>query len=147
MKAVVICLMNRRRKIAALLLSPLAGALYVVALLVFEKNLWNQLTNILGLASMVLLYAIIGYVAEGALGIPLLYLFRRFDRLTLPWFLLGGVVIGVVVSIVVSILLGGPPEYLLFPIFYCIAPAVISTAILWFIGWSADYKALRLTAR
>ena len=45
--SVVICLMNRRRKIAALLLSPLAGALYVVALLViaFAGLAYAQLTG------------------------------------------------------------------------------------------------------
>jgi hypothetical protein len=97
--------MNQRRVIVAFLLSPLAGGLYVVALIVFEKRLWNQLTDILGLASMVLFFAIIGYVAEVALGIPLLCLFRRINRLTLPWFLLGGLIIGVVVAAVLSILL------------------------------------------
>jgi hypothetical protein len=139
--------MNRRRIIAAFLLSPLAGALYVVAVIVFEKRLWNQLTDILGLASMVLLFAIIGYVAEGALGIPLLYLFRRVNRLTLPWFLLGGFVIGIVVSIVISIFFGAADNPLGFAIFYCIAPAIISTTVFWFIGWAADNKALQLTAR
>jgi hypothetical protein len=62
--------MNRRRIIAAFLLSPLAGALYLVLLIMFEKGLWDQLTDILGMVSMVLFFAIIGYVAQGALGIP-----------------------------------------------------------------------------
>ena len=147
--AVVICLllMNRRRIIAAFLLSPLAGGLYVVALIVFEKRLWNQLTDILGLGSMVLFFAIIGYVAEGALGIPMLCLFRRVNCLTLPWFVPGGFVIGIVVSIVVSIFFGAPDDPLIFALFYCIAPAIISATVFWFIGWSADNKALQLTAR
>jgi|GEM_PF-3895898 len=139
--------MNRRRIIAAFLLSPLAGALYVVALIVFEKRLWNQLTDILGLTSMILFFAIIGYVAEVALGIPLLWLFRRVNRLTLPWFLLGGSVIGIVVSTLLSIFLGATDAPLIFALFYCIAPAMIGTTVFWFIGWSADNKALQLTAR
>ena len=138
--------MNRRRVIAAFLLSPLAGALYVVALIVFEKRLWNQLTDIPGLASMVLFFAIIGYVAECALGIPLLYLFRRVNRLTLRWFLLGGFVIGIVVSILLSIFLEAADNPLGFAVFYCIAPAIISTTVFWFIGWSADNKRLERTA-
>ena len=140
--------MNRRRIIAAFLLSPLAGALYVVALIVFEKRLWHQLTDILGLSSMLLFFAIIGYVAEIALGIPLLCLFRRVSRVALPWFLLGGVVIGLFVSLIASILLGAAADDpLSFALFYCIAPAVISAAVFWFIGWSADNNALQLTAR
>ena len=143
--------MNRRRIIAAFLLSPLAGALYLVLLIMFEKGLWDQLTNILGMVSTVLFFAIIGYVAEVALGIPLLCLFRRVNRLTLPWFLLGGFVIGIVVSIVVWIYFfgsfGASPNPLGFASLYCIAPAIISTTVFWFIGWSADNKALQLTAR
>jgi hypothetical protein len=139
--------MNHRRTIAGFLLSPLAGALYIVALIVIEKRLWNQLTDILGLASMVLFFAIIGYVAEVALGIPLLWLFRRINRLTLPWFLLGGFVIGIVISIVVSILFGAADNPLGFAVLYCIAPAIISTTVFWFIGWSADNKALQLMVR
>jgi hypothetical protein len=139
--------MSRRRIITAFLLSPLASALYVVALIVFEKRLWNQLPDILGLASMVLFFAIIGYVAEGVMGIPLLFLFRRINRLTLPWFLLGGFVIGTVISVIVSIFLGAADDPLSFALLYCIAPAIISTTVFWFIGWSADNKALQLTAR
>jgi hypothetical protein len=139
--------MNQRRVIVAFLLSPLAGGLYVVALIVFEKRLWNQLTDILGLASMVLFFAIIGYVAEVALGIPLLCLFRRINRLTLPWFLLGGLIIGVVVAAVLSILLGASDDPLSFALFYCIAPAIISTTLFWFIGWSADNKVLPMATQ
>jgi hypothetical protein len=71
--------MNQRRIIAAFLLSPLAGSLYIVALTIFEKGLWHQifkgglwsvLEDILGMTSMVLFFAIIGYVAEGTLGVP-----------------------------------------------------------------------------
>ncbi len=139
--------MNRRRVIAAFFVSPLAGALYLLLLTIVEKNLWNQLRNILGMVSTILFFAIIGYVAEGALGLPLLCLFRRVNRLTLQWFLLGGLVIGIVISIVVSIIFGEPYSYLVFPILYCIAPAIISTTVFWFIGWSADNKASQLTTR
>ena len=116
-------------------------------LMMYEKGLWDQVTNILGITSTVLFFAIIGYVAEVALGIPLLYLFRRVNLLSLPWFLLGGFVIGIVVSIVVSAFLGAVDSPLSFAILYCIAPAIISTTVFWFIGWSADNKALQLTAR
>jgi hypothetical protein len=133
---------NRPRIIAAFLLSPVAGALYLVALIMFDKglwtqlfknSLWSQLEDSLGIVSMVLFFAVVGYVAEGVLGIPLLFLFRRTHRLTLPWFLLGGLVIGIVVSIVVSICLG-VPHPLRFGVFYCVAPAIISTTAFWFIA-------------
>ena len=144
--------MKRRRIIAAFLLSPLAGALCLVALFLFEKGHWrDDLTDIVGMLSMVLFFAIIGYVAEGALGIPLLCLFRRVNRLTLPWFLLGGFVIGIVVSIVVWIyfftFFGALPDPLTFALFFCIAPAIISTSVFWFIGWPTDKQALELTTR
>jgi hypothetical protein len=67
--------------------------------------------------------------------------------LTLPWFLLGGLAIGIVVSIVVSISFWPVPNLLSLSLVYCIAPAIISTAVFWFIAWSADNKALQLTAR
>ena len=137
---------NRNRVVLAFLLSPLAGGLYIVALIVFEKRLWSQLTDILGLASMVSFFAIIGYVAELVLGIPLLCLFRRINRLTLPWFLLGGLVIGIVVAAVLRILLGASDHPLISALFYCIAPAVISTIVFWIIGWAANNKVIPITA-
>ena len=145
--------MKRGRIIAAFLLSPFAGALYLLTLGLIFYDLSPK--DIVGMFSVILLFSIIGYVAEVTLGIPLLLLFRRFRVSGLLWFLLGGLVVGIVVWIVVSsyffIGFGKSDNSFAFEIGFgllgCIAPAIISTAVFWFLGWSADNKALQLTAR
>src|SRR3989442_14280974 len=84
--------MKRTRFIAAFLLSPFAAALYLLVLsFLFDDP---APTHIEELVAMVVFLAIIGFVAEIALGIPLLLLFRYFRLMRLPWFLLGGLLIG-----------------------------------------------------
>jgi len=145
--------MKRSRIIAAFLLSPFAGALYLVVLCVVLR--YFNPRDIIGNISMFAIFAIIGYIAEVTLGIPLLLLFRRFRVSGLLEFLLGGLVIGIAVWIVVLIWLfvgsvkpDNPFVFrLLLGLLGCIAPAIISAAVFWFLGASADNKALQLTAR
>ena len=69
--------MNRTRVIAAFLLSPFAAALYLLGLVFLFDN--PVPTHISELLAIVVLFAIIGFVAEFVLGIPLLLLFRYFS--------------------------------------------------------------------
>ncbi len=132
--------MNRTRVIVAFLLSPFAAALYLLALhFAFDDPVS---TNVQELISFVVFLAIIGFVAEIALGIPLLLLFRYFRLMKLPWFLLGGLVIG----LAVFGFFGRPSYQLKWGLVYCVVPAMISTAVFWFLGWSADNKSLQVSA-
>jgi hypothetical protein len=132
--------MKRTRVIAAFLLSPFAGALYLLVLtFLFDDPVP---THIEELVAMVVFLALIGFVAEIALGIPLLLFFRYFRLMKLQWFLLGGLLIGVAVFG----FLGRPSYQIRWGFVYCVAPAMISTAAFWFLGWSADNKSLDRSA-
>jgi hypothetical protein len=127
-----------RRIIVAFLLSPLVGALYLAALDV-------PISDTLGFAVMIVLYAIIGYVAECVFGLPFLKLFYRFGWLKLRWFLAGGLVIGLIIALpffFIVFFTGGIFRALAFGSLYCVAPAVLSTAVFWCVGWAADNKSL-----
>ena len=128
--------MNRTRVIAAFLLSPFAGGLYLLVLaFLFDDPVPTHIGELL---AIVVFFALIGFVAEIVLGIPLLLLFRYFRLMKLPWFLLGGFVIGVAVFG----FFGGPIYRITWGLMYCLAPAMISTVAFWFLGWSADNKSL-----
>jgi hypothetical protein len=128
--------MNRTRVIVAFLLSPFAAALYLLVLVFLFDN--PVPTRIEELVTIVVFFALIGFVAEIALGIPLLLLFRYFRLMKLPWFLLGGFVIGVAVFGFFD----RPWYRIKWGFVYCVIPAMISTAAFWFLGWSADNKSL-----
>jgi hypothetical protein len=128
--------MNRTRVIAAFLLSPFAAALYLLVLVFLFDN--PVPTHIGELVAIVVLFAVIGFVAEIVLGIPLLLLFRYFRLMKLHWFLLGGFVIGVVVFGFFD----RPVYRIKWGLLYCVVPAMLSTAAFWFLGWSADNKSL-----
>jgi ABC-type thiamin/hydroxymethylpyrimidine transport system permease subunit len=86
------------------------------------------------------LFTIIGYVAEGLLGTPLLYWFRRRGYSSLRSFLLGGVAIAIVVWLSTSLLYiqilreMSVVFNLMFLLVRCIAPVLLSTIVFWFIG-------------
>jgi UDP-N-acetylmuramyl pentapeptide phosphotransferase/UDP-N-acetylglucosamine-1-phosphate transferase len=67
--------------------------------------------------------------------------------------LFGGLAIGIAVWIgfVVWSAFGGlelpVSHHVYMALIYCIPPAIISTTVFWFLGWSPDNKALQLTAR
>jgi hypothetical protein len=128
--------MNRNRVIAAFLLSPFAAVLYLLVLVFLFDN--PVPTHIGELAAIVVLFALIGFVAELALGIPLLLLLRYFRLLKLPCFLLGGFLIG----LAVFGFFDRPLYRIKWGFLYCVVPAMISTAAFWFLGWSADNKSL-----
>jgi hypothetical protein len=143
--------MKRGRIITAYVLSPFAGAIYMLVLMwLLNGPMWDDPK---GIVSVIVIFAIIGYLVEGLLGTPVLCFFRRRGHLSLPWFLLGGLVIGIVLWIFLMIYLF--PIFietlfsykLMFGLLGCVAPALISTSAFWFIGWSSDNKALQLTAR
>jgi hypothetical protein len=131
--------MKRRRVIVAYLLSPLAGAFYLVALwpLANGENLRYLLKDPVGAVSMFLLFAMIGYLAEAILATPVLCMFRQRGYLSLPWFLFGGSLIGIVVwafllLYFLQIFSGTSLSYkLMFGVLGCVAPALISTALFW----------------
>jgi hypothetical protein len=132
--------MNRTRVIVAFLLSPFPAALYLLALhFAFDDPVSTHLGE---LVSIVVWFAIIGFGAEIALGIPLLPLFSYFRLMKLPWFLLGGLVIG----IAVFTYFGRPSYQFKWGFVYCVVPATISTAVFWFLSWSADNKSLQVSA-
>lgn len=130
--------MTRKRIIAAFLLSPIGGALYLLTLGVIVDNL--NPADIIGVSVMAIFYTLIGYVAEIVLGIPLLLIFRRAGFMKFRWFILGGLVIGIAVWIVVEIwFFGGfgdlpASHHFYFALMYCVPPAVISTIGFWFLG-------------
>jgi hypothetical protein len=143
--------MKRGQLIGAYLLSPFAGALYMLAFLWLVNN--RPPWDFRGIISILGLFVLVGYLAEGILGTPILCWFRRSGRLSLPWFLLGGLVIGIFLSIFFLIYLfqlfqGTSFTYkLMFGLFGCIAPALLSTSLFWFLGASADNKRLERTRR
>ena len=128
--------MNSARVIAAFLLSPFAAVLYLVLLSVlFDDEFPPRIDELLAITVFL---ALIGLVAEVALGIPLLLLLRYLRLMKLPWFLLGGLLIG----LAVFGFFGRPSYQLKWGLVYCVAPAMISAAVFWFLGWSADNKSL-----
>jgi hypothetical protein len=132
--------MNRTRVIAAFLLSPFAASLYLLALhFLFDDPVSSQIGEMIGI---VVFFALIGFVAELALGIPLLLLFRYFHLMKLPWFLFGGFLIGVAVFGFFD----WPLYRIKWGLVYCVVPAMISTAAFWFLGWSADNNSLHRSA-
>jgi len=133
--------MKLRRVIAAYILSPFAGGIYWV---VFnwqlngrDPQMWR---DPIGIVSILGLFTIVGYTAEGLLGTPMLCWFRRRGCSSLRSFLLGGVVIAIVVWLFISLLY--------FPLFHekslvfnlmfllvgCMAPTLLSTIVGWFIS-------------
>jgi hypothetical protein len=128
--------MNRFRVITAFLLSPFVAALYLLVLVVLFDN--PDTTRIGELVTMVVFLALIGFVAEIVLGIPMLLVFRHFHLMKLPWFLLGGFVIGVDVFGFFE----GRWYRAHWGFVYCVIPAIMSTAAFWLLGWSARKKSL-----
>jgi hypothetical protein len=128
--------MNRSRIIAAFLLSPFAAALYLLVLVLLFDN--PRPTHIDELAAIVVFFAVVGFVAEIIFGIPLLLLFRYFRLRKLPWFSLGGFLIG----LAVFGFFDRPVYRIKWGLLYCVVPAVISTAVFWFLGWSAYNNSL-----
>ena len=87
--------MKRGRIIAAYILSPFAGAIYMFVLLWLlndrDPDMWR---DPLGIVSIIGLFAIIGYFAEG-IATPIICLLSSRGYMGLRWFLLGGLVIGI----------------------------------------------------
>ena len=96
---------------------------------------------------MIGLFAIIGYFAEGV-ATPIICLLRSRGRMSLWWFLLGGVVVGLWIWLFWSLYLIGLFIHmslrfnLMFALLGCVVPALISTTVFWCIGWAADNKSL-----
>jgi len=141
--------MKVARLVAAYIISPLVAGIYWVLL----NWLLNQrdpqlLRDPLGIISILVLFTLIGYVAEGLLGTPLLCWFRRRGYLSLVSFLWGGFAIGVVVWLY--------PWLVFFPVlrersvFFnlmsvligSVVPALLSTVVFWYIAGAADNKSL-----
>jgi len=119
----------------------LAGGIYWVVLnwLLNDRDP-ELLRDPLAIVGILLLFAIIGYVAEGLLGTPLLCWFRRRGYSSLPSFLWGGFAIGVIVWVyplllfflvlrerslfynVIAVLVGS------------VVPTLLSTIVFWFIA-------------
>jgi hypothetical protein len=128
--------MNRSRIIAAFLVSPLAAILYLFSLsLFFHEPLPRHVEEIVAAITFL---ALIGFVAEIGLGLPMLLLFWYFRLLKLPWLLAGGLLIGSAVFA----FFGGPVYRLQWGLIYCVGPTLISTVTFWFIGLAADNKSL-----
>jgi hypothetical protein len=128
--------MSRTRVIVAFLLSPFAAALYLLVLVILFDN--PAPTRAGEIAAVIVLFVIIGFVAEIVLVLPLLLLFRYFRLMKLHWFLLGGFAIGVIIFGFFD----RPVYRIKCGLMYCVVPAVLSTAAFWFLGWSADNKPL-----
>ncbi|HEY3040585.1 MAG TPA: hypothetical protein VGJ66_17740 [Pyrinomonadaceae bacterium] len=133
--------MKVARVIAAYIVSPLAGGIYWVVLNWLLNHCDPELLrDPLAIVGILLLFAIIGYVAEGLLGTPLLCWFRRRGYSSLHSFLWGGFAIGVIVWVY--------PLLLFFPVlrerslFFnlmaallgSVVPALLSTIVFWVIA-------------
>jgi len=146
----VICLlyMRRGRVIAAYIVSPFAGAIYMFVLLwLLNHRDPNMLGDYVGILSVIGLFAIIGYFGEG-IATPIICLLRSRGHMNLPWFLLGGLVVGVWMWLfwslyLIQLFVGTSFTFkLMFGLLGCIVPALISTTVFWYIGWAADNKSL-----
>ncbi len=127
--------------IAAYILSPVAGGIYWLVLnWVINGRDPQMLRDPLGIVSILGLFTVIGYGAEGLLGTPLLCWFRRRGYSSLRSFLLGGVAIAIVVWLSMSLLyLQFFREMslffnLMFGLLGCTVPALLSTIVFWFLG-------------
>lgn len=95
--------MNRRRALAAFLLSPFVGALAFLLLRViangaFSHGLWLPRSQVALAVGWFFLFPLaIGFVAEILLGLPLLKAFVAMRWLSIASFAAGGFVIGIVV--------------------------------------------------
>ena len=133
--------MKVARVIAAYIVSPLAGGIYWVVLnWLLNHRDPELLRDPLAIVGILLLFAIIGYVAEGLLGTPLLCWFRRRGYSSLRSFLWGGFAIGVIVWVY--------PLLLFFPVLRersllynimsvligSVVPALLSTIVFWSIA-------------
>jgi len=133
--------MKVARVIAAYIVSPLAGAIYWVVLnWLLNRRDPELLRDPLAIVGILLLFAIIGYLAEGLLGTPLLYWFRRRGYSSLFSFLWGGFAIGVIVWLY-PLLLFFPvlrerslPYNLMSVLIGAVVPALLSTTVFWFIA-------------
>ena len=133
--------MKRSRIIAAYILSPFAGGIYWLVLN-WQLNGRDpqMLRDPIGIISILSLFTMIGYVAEGLLGTPLLCWFRRRGYSSLPLFLWGGFAIGVLAWLY--------PLLVFFPVFRerslffnlmsvligSVIPALLSTTVFWLIA-------------
>jgi len=133
--------MKLRRVIAAYIVSPLAGGVYWLFLnwLINGRNP-ELLRDPLAIVSIVGLFTVIGYVAEGLLGTPLLCWFRKRGYSSLPSFMWSGFAIGIVAWLY-PLLLFFPflrEQSLFFNIMVvligCVVPALLSTIVFWFIA-------------
>jgi hypothetical protein len=99
-----------------------------------------MLRDPLGIVSIFGLFTVIGYVAEGLLGTPLLCWFRRRGYSSLRSFLLGGVAITIVVWLSTTLLYFQILREmslvfnLMFLLVGCIVPVLLSTIVFWFVG-------------
>jgi hypothetical protein len=133
--------MKVARVVAAYIVSPLAGGIYWVVLnWLLNHRDPELLRDPLAIVGNLLLFAMIGYVAEGLLGTPLLCWFRRHGYSSLRSFLWGGFAIGVIVWVY--------PLLLFFPVLRertivfnlmavlvgSVVPALLSTIVFWFIA-------------
>ena len=129
------------RVIAAYIVSPFAGGVYWV---VFnwlingrDPQMWR---DPIGIISILGLFTVIGYIAEGLLGTPLLCWFRRRGDSSLRSFLLGGLAVAIVVWLFTSLVysqLFRERSFvfnLMFLLLGCTVPALLSTIVFWFIG-------------
>jgi len=133
--------MKISRVVATYILSPVAGGIYWLVLN-WQLNGRDpqMLRDPLGIVSIFVLFTVIGYVAEGLLGTPLLCWFRRRGYSSLRSFLLGGVAIAIVVWLSTTLLYFQILREmslvfnLMFLLVGCIVPVLLSTIVFWFVG-------------
>ena len=133
--------MRPGRVIAAYIVSPIVGGIYWVVLNGLVSSWIAQMwLDPVGIVSILGLFTVIGYVAEGLLGTPLLFWFRRRGFSSLRWFLLGGLAVAIVVWLFASLLYSQILREmslvfnLMFLLVGCIVPALLSTTLFWFIA-------------
>ena len=99
-----------------------------------------MLSDLIGIISILGLFTLIGYIAEGLLATPLLYWFRRRGYSSLRSFLLGGLAVAIIVWLITSLLYSPILREmslvfnLMFLLLGCTVPALLSTIVFWFIG-------------
>jgi hypothetical protein len=80
------------RRVLAFAFAPLIGAVVPVVWDVATRS--QPVPRPAELLAFWLYFSLFGFAAELVIGVPLLLLYRRFNWLSLPWFLLGGAVAG-----------------------------------------------------
>jgi hypothetical protein len=134
--------MRTVRRFSAFVLAPLAGALVPI--------IWDLATRAepasraAELVAMGLYFSLFGFAAELVVGVPLLFVYTKRNLLTLPWFLLGGLLAGLALTIFFAFALDEFSVVALYMGLVSTVSALVGALAFWAIGgWSPNLSLQR----